>query len=492
MASIVTPKANPKHRWIQFLDRNRRRQTIRLGHSTNKIAEQHCRVVESILAFQSASIPLDGEVCRFIAGLDSTLRKRYEACGLVKAVEQDPVPTAQTIGKYLDHYFGSRKVDVKESSSVAFSHTHKRLIEYFRADKPLAEITPTDARNFRTWLLTTNKRDKPKEGEAPNGLAQNTVRRRMGFCKQVFSQAVMDGIILRNPFQGIAASVRSNKERQTYVDLETFSKVLAMAPNVRWRALLVLARVGALRVPSEVAKLKWDHINFEAKRILIVDSSKTEHHANRAIRRIPMMPSLEKELLAWFAESPEGDDAFPDIKGDSNLRTTLEKIIARAGVKQWPKLWQNLRASACTDFARTLPSHVAAAICGHTKQIAQEHYWTVDDSDLDAVIEGSVKPEAVDLKPEANSEAVRSGIEQNGLAHSFGPPTKTQETNEIIGEQWTILDSNQPTKTLIEAINRLLARQTALALDSCVTFRQPKFRSKASRYRQREISVNRR
>jgi hypothetical protein len=55
-------------------------------------------------------------------------------------------------------------------------------------------------------------------------------------------------------------------------------------------------------------------------------------------------------------------------------------------VKQWPKLWHNLRASGATDFARTLPSHVAAEICGHTEEIAKEHYWQVGQSDLELAI----------------------------------------------------------------------------------------------------------
>jgi hypothetical protein len=61
----------------------------------------------------------------------------------------------------------------------------------------------------------------------------------------------------------------------------------------------------------------------------------------------------------------------------------LKKLIVRAGVKPLLKLWQDLRASGATHFARSLPSHVAAEICGHTEQIAKEHYWTVSDSDLD-------------------------------------------------------------------------------------------------------------
>jgi hypothetical protein len=63
-----------------------------------------------------------------------------------------------------------------------------------------------------------------------------------------------------------------------------------------------------------------------------------------------------------------------------------KKVIKRAGIQRWPKLWQNLRASAATDLAGALPAHVAAAICGHTEQIAREHYWQVASSDLDLAI----------------------------------------------------------------------------------------------------------
>lgn len=251
----------------------------------------------------------------------------------------------------------------------------------------MKSITPRDAKKFRSWLQATNKRDKPKDGESSKDLAVNTVRRRIGHCRYFFKQAIEDGLIAKNPFAGLTATVRSNRERQEYVDLEVFGKVLDKAPNARWRSLLVLARLGALRIPSEAQGLRWDHIAWDAKRISIVSSSKTEHHARRAVRILPLLPQIEKELLALHLEAEDGAElVFPDVRADSNLRTTLEKIIARAGVKQWPKLWQNLRASGATDFARSLPSHVAAEICGHTEQIAQEHYWTVTDSDLDQAI----------------------------------------------------------------------------------------------------------
>ena len=103
---------------------------------------------------------------------------------------------------------------------------------------------------------------------------------------------------------------------------------------------------------------------------------------------IPLLPQIETELLKLHLEAEGGAEyVFPEIRADSNLRTELERILRRAGVKQWPKLWHNLRASGATDFARSLPSHVATEICGHTEEVAREHYWQVSDSDLDKAIE---------------------------------------------------------------------------------------------------------
>jgi hypothetical protein len=65
----------------------------------------------------------------------------------------------------------------------------------------------------------------------------------------------------------------------SYIPIDVFAKVLEKAPNATWRSLLVLARLGALRIPSEAQGLKWDHIAWEAKRISIIASSKSWRNA---------------------------------------------------------------------------------------------------------------------------------------------------------------------------------------------------------------------
>lgn len=435
MASIVQPKHQPKHRWIQFVDQDGKRQTIRLGICNKDTAIDHKELIEALLASKLSGFSLAPRIAERVAELDGQIRARYIKTGLLPS-DGITVKTKKQLllEEYLENYFKSRSHDLKQSSQIAMGHTRKRLIEYFGPKRPIVSITANDARLFRSWLATVNKRDKDDEGKA-KPLSANTLRRRTGFCKQIFSQAVMDGLIQRNPFVGMAASVRSNKERSQYVSMQTLIRVLKFTPNAKWRAMLVLARVAALRVPSELAGLKWDHIRFDERRILIVGSSKNERHANRHLRKIPMLPILEKHLLEWQMECEPGEMVFPDVTGQTNLRTTLEKILVKAGVEQWPKLWQNLRASGCTDFARQLPAHIAAAICGHTEQIAKEHYWQVGDTDLDGVIEQALsESEGKDAKqPEAFSEAEEGGKEQQEAASGDKDLQKNLENQQIEG-----------------------------------------------------------
>ncbi|MFN7293095.1 MAG: hypothetical protein ACK5YR_15690 [Pirellula sp.] len=91
-------------------------------------------------------------------------------------------------------------------------------------------------------------------------------------------------------------------------------------------------------------------------------------------------------------------------------------------MKQWPKLWHNLRASGATDFARPLPSHVAAEICGHTEEIAKEHYWQVGESDLNLAIEKLGRSElAQTLAHECDLSGPESSLEDSEIS---GPGTK--------------------------------------------------------------------
>ncbi|MBI1314502.1 hypothetical protein GC176_24685 [bacterium] len=62
---------------------------------------------------------------------------------------------------------------------------------------------------------------------------------------------------------------------------------------------------------------------------------------------------------------------------DKNLRTHLERIIHRAGLKPWPKLFQNLRSTRETELAEDFPLHVVCAWIGNSQPVAAKHYLQV-------------------------------------------------------------------------------------------------------------------
>jgi len=59
---------------------------------------------------------------------------------------------------------------------------------------------------------------------------------------------------------------------------------------------------------------------------------------------------------------------------NSNLRTQLERIIRKAALKLWPKLFQNLRATRETELAEEFPIHVVCDWICNTQAVATKHY----------------------------------------------------------------------------------------------------------------------
>jgi hypothetical protein len=73
---------------------------------------------------------------------------------------------------------------------------------------------------------------------------------------------------------------------------------------------------------------------------------------------------------------------------NANLRTQLERIIEKAGLSPWPKLFQNLRATRATEVADMpgIPSHVAADWLGHSTTIADKHYRQVTEEHFERAL----------------------------------------------------------------------------------------------------------
>jgi integrase len=280
-------------------------------------------------------------------------------------------------------------------------HTRRYLIEFFGEAKALRDITPGDADEWRLHLRKA-------------GLSDNTVRRRCGVAKQFFNAARRKGLIASNPFADLKGAVQGNPKREFFVTREMAEKVLAARPDAQWRLIFALCRYGGLRCVSEVLGLRWGDVHWDEGR-MTVHSPKTEHHPGGESRLVPLFPELLPHLQAAFDQAEAGQEYCITRyrRSNQNLGTQFRRIILKAGLTPWPKLFQNLRSTRQTELADQFPLHVVCAWIGNSSPVAMEHYLQVTDEHFRQAVQNPVQPPSATpcpASPSAREEKVESAI----------------------------------------------------------------------------------
>jgi hypothetical protein len=129
---------------------------------------------------------------------------------------------------------------------------------------------------------------------------------------------------------------------------------------------------------------------------MTVPSPKTEHQ-NKPYRVVPLFPELRPYLED--AQQLAGDSVYvvKRYRDDTqNLRTQLMRILKRAGVKPWERLFHNLRASRQTELADQFPLHVVTDWIGNSPDIADRHYLKTTDHHFEKAIRGLAADAAMD------------------------------------------------------------------------------------------------
>ena len=113
-----------------------------------------------------------------------------------------------------------------------------------------------------------------------------------------------------------------------------------------------------------------------------VDSSKT------GLRFVPMLPEVRKALTEARDAARDGAvrciEEYPE--NTANLRQQFERIIKKAHVEPWPRLFHNLRASCRTELQESLPDHVLNSWLGQSSRVAETHYLTVHQEHWDRAL----------------------------------------------------------------------------------------------------------
>ncbi len=365
---------------IQFVGPDKKRQTIRLGKMSQRNADALKTKIEQLVSAQISGYAADDETQLWLGRLDSAMLDKLANAGLIPRQEQGH---QATLKGFVDAYIAKR-IDVKGSTATVYGHTRRNLIEFFGADMPLRDISPGDADEWRLYLIE-------------QGLAEDTtVRRRCGIAKQYFTAAVRKKLIASNPFSDLKSVVQANGSRSYFVTQEEAEAVLDACPDAQWRLIFALSRYGGLRCPSEHLSLKWADVDWVLGRVC-VRSPKTEHHPGGEFRILPIFPELRPYLEDCRDCAEPGTEYVITRYRDTNanLRTQLLRIIKRAHLKPWPKLFHNLRATRETELAEDYPMHVVCAWIGNSQAVAAKHYLQVTDDHFEKATDCSALQKAL-------------------------------------------------------------------------------------------------
>ncbi len=378
---------------IRFYDGNGDRKQIRLAGINQDTAEQIGRHVDILNVAKMSGEPMrERPTALWLQKISQNIHEKLAAVGLVEPRE------SSTLGMFLKGYL-LRRSDVKPATLRKWQSAVNHLIEHFGDGCDLRSINAGHADEFRSFLY--------KEDQA-----ENTVRRYCGLAKQFFRAAMRRKLIDENPFTDQVAAVTGNAAKFHFVSREDTAKLLKACPDLQWRLIVALTRFGGLRCPSEVLALKWEDIDWQGKRFTVT-SSKTEHHEGGASRVVPLFPELAEILNEGYElEFQRLNDGSPEAAGvvsgsvitryrDStqNLRTTFLKILKRAGLKPWPKLFQNIRSTRETELAEQFPLQAVTAWMGNSRLVAARHYLQLRDEHFD-------KASAMTTHPTTESDSV--------------------------------------------------------------------------------------
>jgi integrase len=308
---------------------------------------------------------------QWLSTIGDRLHDRLARAGLVAPRER------MTLGGLLDGFLKAHAT-AKPGTRVAWSQVMRDLRDFFGGERDLGAITADDAERFRLHL-------------ADRSLAEYTIVKRLQKARQFFRYAERRGWLQKNPFVDVKHRGGNPADRQHYVSEADTLRLMEAAPDWVWRTIIALSRFAGLRCPSEVLSLRWQDVDLPAG-TMWVRSPKTERYGEG--RLVPIFVRLRPYLEGAWEMAREGqthvipeERYLPASRGpagwrNANLRTTFSKIVARAGLGRWNRLFHALRASCETDVAAEFPVGATCRWLGNSRAIAARHYLQPRDADF--------------------------------------------------------------------------------------------------------------
>jgi integrase len=241
------------------------------------------------------------------------------------------------------------------------------------------------------------------------GLSDATVRRVYTVLRGALDDAVLDGLMARNPCHLVRRPGVQHTEAR-HLDSDDVSAVLKAAEGLRYRPVLVLIAATGLR-RGEALGLHWSHVNLSEGWLKVRSTVRrvndeltiTEPKSERSRRTVPLSPAIVSMLKAhkahqaaerlhagehWTDTGLVFTTEFGTPVEPRNVLRTIKVAAARAGVDNVGV--HTLRHSAAVAWLEAgVHIKAVADLLGHSSiSITGDIYGHTSDATTKAAIDG--------------------------------------------------------------------------------------------------------
>jgi len=350
---------------IQWCE-NHRRHTIYLSSRTyrRKTVEGFKDLVETLIYYRkNGTIVPDKAVANRLAGIPAELQTKLANAGLIC------VTRSKTCQELWDACL-KHKTGIKPKTQRLYRLSQQVFFGTFSPSEPIEKMTADRGLEWKASLFTRY---------APASVAGH-----MRVAKMVFEWAVDQDWLTKNPLKKIPNGSFINRANDRTISMEDYAKLLDACPSQEWRTIVALARIGGLRCPSELMRLRWSDIHWSENRFL-VRSPKTERHEGHRERLVPLFPELRAELERYFSldETKENEFVIEHYQKTAwNLTTPLQTIARRAGLGTIVRPYDNMRMSRSNEVRKRWGQVLESLWIGHSEKVMKDHYALVSDEEF--------------------------------------------------------------------------------------------------------------
>lgn len=226
-----------------------------------------------------------------------------------------------TVREHFTSWLANKKPSLAKQSMVRYDQIARDFLAFLgqRADIALEYLQEGDVIAFR-------------DAETQASKSSRTVNLSVKIIRSALETARKRGFITHNPAAGVDTVTGEAIQREPFTAAE-IEKLLAAAPDVEWRGLIMLGLYTGGRL-GDLATLKWGNVNLITGMILF-QPEKTKKSKKKV--SLPLHPALATFLLSLPSADEDNAPLFPKINakkvsGEHGLSRMFARIMAIADV----------------------------------------------------------------------------------------------------------------------------------------------------------------